>query len=128
MVSILVLRWSFTSIVYGLLFRRKIIMSNWLEVGLLEEIPQQGSRIVTTKKYDIAVFRTVNDEIFAIKDACPHKQGKLSQGIVHAKKVTCPLHNWTISLESGEALGADEGCTNVFATKIEQGLISIDLG
>ncbi|WP_198264346.1 nitrite reductase small subunit NirD [sulfur-oxidizing endosymbiont of Gigantopelta aegis] len=103
-------------------------MSNWIEVGQLDEIPQQGSRIVKTADFNIAVFRTVNDEVFAIKDSCPHKQGQLSQGIVHGNKVTCPLHNWTISLESGEALGPDEGCTNVFATKVEDGLITIDLG
>jgi nitrite reductase (NADH) small subunit len=103
-------------------------MSNWLEVAHLDEIPKQGSRLVKTADYNIAVFRTVDDDVFAIKDACPHKQGPLSQGIVHGKKVTCPLHNWTISLETGEALGPDEGCTNVFNTKLEDGLISIELG
>ncbi len=103
-------------------------MSNWVEVGQLDDIPKQGSRVVETSDYNIAVFRTVNDEVFAIKDECPHKQGPLSQGIVHDKKVTCPLHNWTISLESGEALGPDEGCTNVFVAKVENGVISIDLG
>ena len=103
-------------------------MSNWIEVGLLVEIPQQGSRVVKTDDFNIAVFRTVNDEVFAIKDACPHKQGPLSQGIVHGNKVTCPLHNWTISLESGEALGPDEGCTNVFTAKIDNGMVLLDLG
>ncbi len=102
-------------------------MSNWIEVGPLEEIAKQGSRVVKTNDLNIAVFRTINDEVFAIKDACPHKQGQLSQGIVHGKKVTCPLHNWTISLESGEALGADEGCTNVFVAKVEEGVVFIDL-
>ena len=47
--------------------------------------------------------------IFAIEDHCPHKGGPLSQGIVHGAAVTCPLHNWVISLETGKALGADEG-------------------
>ena len=103
-------------------------MSNWLEVAQLDEIPQQGSRLVKTTDFNIAVFRTVDDGVFAIKDACPHKRGPLSQGIVHGNKVTCPLHNWTISLETGLALGPDEGCTNVFNTKVENGLVSIELG
>jgi nitrite reductase (NADH) small subunit len=103
-------------------------MSNWIEIIQLEEIPSQGSRVVKTTEFNIALFRTVNDEVFAVKDECPHKKGHLSQGIVHGNKVTCPLHNWTISLESGEALGPDEGCTNVFMTKVENGQVSINLG
>ena len=99
----------------------------WVEVCELDEIPQLGSRVIKTDTMSIAVFRTGLDEIFAVKDACPHKQGPLSQGIVHGNSVTCPLHNWKIDLASGEALGPDEGCTNVFATKIEDGQVYISL-
>jgi len=102
-------------------------MSNWIEVGKLEEIPALGSRVVKTADCDIAVFRTSSDEVFAVKDMCPHRQGKLSQGIVHGKKVTCPMHNWNISLENGEALGPDDGCTHVYVAKVESGMVSIDL-
>lgn len=102
-------------------------MSNWIEIAPLEEIPKLGSRVVKTDEFDIAVFRTSNDEVFAIKDACPHKQGPLSQGIVHGTSVTCPLHNWKIDLASGEALGPDEGCTNVYAAKVENGAVFIEL-
>ncbi len=59
----------------------------------------------------IALLRTASDEVFALENRCPHKNGPLSEGIVHDRKVTCPLHNWVISLESGEATGADKGCT-----------------
>jgi len=100
-------------------------MSNWIEVVALENIPQLGSRVINTDTMSIAVFRTASDEVFAMKDECPHKKGPLSQGIVHGNTVTCPLHNWKIDLASGEALGPDEGCTNVFPAKVENGKVYI---
>jgi nitrite reductase (NADH) small subunit len=63
--------------------------------------------------------------VFALRDACPHRGGPLSQGIVHGATVTCPLHNWKIDLASGEALGPDEGCVNVYAAKVEEGRVMI---
>ena len=97
------------------------ISGDWTEIVKLEDIPKLGSRVVATETMSIAVFRTSTDEVFAIRDACPHKGGPLSQGIVHGTSVTCPLHNWKIDLASGEALGPDEGCTNVFPVKVEDG-------
>ncbi|MBT3205376.1 MAG: nitrite reductase small subunit NirD [Gammaproteobacteria bacterium] len=102
-------------------------MSNWIEIAALNDIPQLGSRVVKTDTMKIAVFRNSNDEVFAIKDECPHKQGPLSEGIVHGTSVTCPLHNWKIDLKSGEAMGPDEGCTNVFPVKVEDGKVYLDL-
>ncbi len=102
-------------------------MSNWIEVGTLEDIPVLGARVVKNGDTEIAVFRNNKDEIFAVTDSCPHKQGKLSQGIVHGQSVTCPLHNWKIDLTNGEALGPDEGCTGHYATKIESGKIFLEL-
>ena len=53
-------------------------MSNWIEVGSVEDIPVLGARVVRNGDVDIAVFRNKNDEVFAVTDSCPHKQGKLS--------------------------------------------------
>jgi len=94
-------------------------MSDWIEIGKLNDIPPLGSRIIQTQDGDIAIFRTATDEVFALRDQCPHKQGALSQGIVHGKRVTCPLHNWVISLEDGEAQGRDTGCTKTFQIKLD---------
>jgi nitrite reductase (NADH) small subunit len=98
-------------------------MNDWLEITPLDEIPVLGSRVVETDTTKIALFRSKDETVFAIKDQCPHKQGPLSQGIMHGDSVTCPLHNWKISLLTGEALGTDEGCTNVYQTKIENGIV-----
>lgn len=98
-------------------------MTDWIRISMLDEIPRLGSRIVKTDTMNIAIFRTGDDRVFALRDACPHKQGPLSQGIVHGTTVTCPLHNWKIDLASGEALGPDEGCTNVFETRVEDNVV-----
>ena len=102
-------------------------MSDWIEVGNIDEIPQLGSRVITTKIGNIAVFRNAKDEIFALKDECPHKGGPLSQGIVHGRSVTCPLHNWVLGLEDGQAQGPDEGCTTVYPVKLHDNTVFISL-
>jgi nitrite reductase (NADH) small subunit len=102
-------------------------MSNWTDIAALEDIPRLGSRVLKTDSVTIALIRSSGDEVFAIKDECPHKRGPLSQGIVHGTTVTCPLHNWKIDLASGEAIGPDEGCTNTYATKIQYGRVLLDL-
>ena len=57
----------------------------------------------------VAVFRTGADEVFALDSAFPHIGGPLAEGTVHGTSVTCALHNWVISLETGESQGEDEG-------------------
>ena len=94
-------------------------MTKWIEIGTLSDIPVLGSRVVRTPSGDIAVFRTADDEVFALDDRCPHKGGPLSQGIVHNKRVTCPLHNFVIELKSGTAVAPDEGCRRAHPTKVE---------
>lgn len=97
--------------------------SDWLEIGKLDDIPRRAARVVKTARGDIAIFRTMDDQVFALDDKCPHKGGPLSQGIVQGESVTCPLHNWVISLRTGEAQGADEGCTRTIAVKLQEGRI-----
>jgi nitrite reductase (NADH) small subunit len=100
---------------------------NWIEVGKIEEIPRQGARVVKRAEGDIAVFRTVEDKIFALRDKCPHKGGPLSQGIVHDNRVACPLHDWKIGLDTGQAVAPDEGCAASYPVKIEGDVIMLSL-
>ncbi len=101
--------------------------SGWLEVGRIEDIPPLGARVVRTPDGDIAVFRNAEDEIFALRDKCPHKGGPLSQGIVHGRRVACPLHDWKIHLDSGEAVAPDEGCAARYPVRVEDGFIRLSL-
>jgi nitrite reductase (NADH) small subunit len=95
---------------------------DWKLICKLEDIPQLGSRVVQrVSGGDIAVFRNAEDEVFALHDKCPHKNGPLSQGIVHGRKVTCPLHGWNIGLEDGQAVAPDVGSCTKFEVKVDNG-------
>jgi nitrite reductase (NADH) small subunit len=99
----------------------------WIAIGSLDDIPQRGARCVGTPEGKVAVFRTAEDRVFALRDHCPHKGGPLSQGIVHGASVTCPLHNWVISLETGKALGADEGKVETILVRVDDGRLFVAL-
>jgi len=88
----------------------------------IDDIPPLGSRVVhrsDDRGGNIALFRTADDRVFALRDRCPHKGGPLSQGIVFGDRVACPLHNWTIELESGCAVAPDHGCTRAFTVRTD---------
>jgi len=102
-------------------------MSEWKTVCQLEDIPVLGSRRVQRPLGpQVAVFRTADDRVFALLDRCPHKGGPLSQGIVFGESVACPLHNWTIALDSGQAAAPDEGCTAKFSVRVEEGCVLLN--
>jgi nitrite reductase (NADH) small subunit len=95
----------------------------WTDVGAVTDIPLRGARRVPTPDGVIAIFRTGDGQVFALKDRCPHKGGPLSQGMVHGHAVTCPLHNLAIDLKTGELLGADRGrgCTPIAPLQVRDG-------
>ncbi len=103
-------------------------MSNqWKAICSVADIPVLGARVVNrAAKPDVAIFRNSEDKVFALLDRCPHKGGPLSQGIVFGEKVACPLHNWNIELASGCAVSPDEGCTQKFSLKVEDGQVYLD--
>jgi nitrite reductase (NADH) small subunit len=101
-------------------------MNQWTEILDLNDIPRLGARVVRHGGLDVAVFRTADDEVFALEDRCPHKGGPLSQGIVHGRRVTCPMHSWNVELDSGCAVAPDRGCAREFPVRVEGGRVSVD--
>ena len=98
-----------------------------VRVCRIEDIPQLGARrYLRADGKTVAIFRTANDSVFALRDACPHKGGPLSQGIVFGESVACPLHNWCIDLASGTATAPDEGSVERFAVAVVDGIVVLD--
>lgn len=100
----------------------------WVPVCALDEIPLLGARLIEREDADnIALFRPAADRVFALADRCPHKGGPLSQGIVAGDTVTCPLHGWAISLESGKPCAPDEGCAPRFPVRVVDAVVWLPL-
>ena len=47
----------------------------WITIGHIDEIPFRGARCVKTPEGKIAVFRTAENEVFAIEDHCRTRAG-----------------------------------------------------
>ncbi|MDP1631252.1 MAG: nitrite reductase (NAD(P)H) small subunit [Caulobacter sp.] len=101
----------------------------WIDVGAVTDIPRRGARRLPSPRGDVAIFRTGDGQVFALMDACPHKGGPLSQGIVHGQSVTCPLHGRIIDLASGDGVGADKGkgCAPVVPLEVREGRLLLGL-
>jgi nitrite reductase (NADH) small subunit len=100
------------------------MQAKWLDIGPVSQIePGMARTLPVEGGQELAIFHTMGGQVYALVNQCPHKQGPLSQGIVHGESVTCPLHNWKISLRSGEALGDDKGCTPTIPVKVDCGRI-----
>ncbi len=102
-------------------------MNDWTFACHVREIPRLGSRrLARPRGPDVALFRTGDDQVFALLDRCPHQGGPLSQGIVFGTSVACPLHNWTLALDDGCARAPDQGCTPRFSVRVEDGAVYLD--
>ena len=103
-----------------------MIKRDWLYICRLDDIPVSGARVVRFEgRPDIALFRTLADQVYALRDRCPHKGGPLSQGIVFGDRVACPLHNWTIELRDGCAVAPDQGCARAFPARVDAGVVHV---
>jgi nitrite reductase (NADH) small subunit len=101
-------------------------MSRWSRICSVRDIPALGARTVNFEGISVAIFRAADDQIFALRDRCPHKGGPLSQGIVHGEQVTCPLHGWVIGLRDGVAVAPDSGCAVRYEVRVKDSEVWVD--
>ena len=72
----------------------------WEDVAAISDIPEEGGLAVQVGGRGVALFRH-GEKVLAIEDSCPHRGGRLSDGIVRDGTVFCPLHAWCFRLSDG---------------------------
>jgi nitrite reductase (NADH) small subunit len=91
-------------------------------LGPVEAIPVGQGRAFQVGSRHIAVFRQRSGRLSALQNACPHRGGPLSEGIVGADTVICPFHAWKFHVETGECL-TDPCELTRYAVREESGLV-----
>ncbi|MEM7308217.1 MAG: non-heme iron oxygenase ferredoxin subunit [Planctomycetota bacterium] len=78
-------------------------MPRLIRVASLSDIPEGGALCVRVGDEPVGLFRS-EGQIYALGDRCTHVGAPLSEGVVHAGEVECPLHDARFDLATGRAL------------------------
>lgn len=85
-----------------------ITTSNAVKVADLNDIEQEEALVfesdVTGYSEPIAVFRTDEDEVYALNDICTHETASLADGWIEGREVECPMHSAKFCLQTGKVL------------------------
>ncbi|MDX8044821.1 nitrite reductase small subunit NirD [Gracilibacillus sp. S3-1-1] len=100
---------------------RKVLIGNY------QDLPESLGKAVEVDDKELAVFRLSNGNVKVIENKCPHRGGKLSEGMVSGEHVFCPLHDWKINLTDGLVQAPDEGCVKTYKTSIEDNQVYVEI-
>jgi nitrite reductase (NADH) small subunit len=81
-----------------------------IEVCGVADVPPGEGRAATIAGRRVAIFHAESGW-HALDDACPHRGGPLSDGLVAEACVVCPLHDRRFALADGAPLTDGNGVT-----------------
>jgi len=100
------------------------LSGDWVAVAALDALPPGTVATVRAPESEVAVFN-VDGELCALQGTCPHRGGRLADGIVRHGVVTWPLHWWRFELLSGEHVG-DPGLRLVrYPVRVVDGTVEV---
>ncbi|HSV72281.1 MAG TPA: nitrite reductase small subunit NirD [Chthonomonadales bacterium] len=101
-------------------------MGEFVRVADVDALPEGTGMVVEAKGQELALFR-VGEQVFAIDNECPHRDGPLGDGELAGEIVTCPFHSWEINVRTGEVLDNPSVRARTFACRVEDGAVYVEL-
>jgi nitrite reductase/ring-hydroxylating ferredoxin subunit len=75
-----------------------------VKVGRVTDFPLNRARKVKIFDEEVAIWN-VEGKFYAIANVCVHQHvSVLHEAILDGKTITCPMHGWCYSLETGKAI------------------------
>lgn len=84
--------------------QRSPVIAGRVYGGKKSELIPGKAKALALDRFTLALFR-VEDEVYAIKDACPHADYPLSKSMLISKYVVmCTSHNWQFDIRDGHCV------------------------
>jgi NAD(P)H-dependent nitrite reductase small subunit len=102
-------------------------MPDFVPVMAAGDLGPGQAREVTVDGQPVAIFN-VDGSFHALTSRCPHRGGPLGQGFVEGSQVSCPWHNWTFDVTTGENVVSADMKVPRHEVKVEDGQVYVKLG
>jgi len=100
-------------------------LDGFVRVARAIDIAPGTARKITLHGKDIALWH-VGNLFYAVDNVCPHQHfSSLHQGVIDGLLLTCPMHGWTYSLETGRAT-AGSGRVRTYRVEVVGGDVMIE--
>ncbi len=99
-------------------------MSDYVRAIAVADLPPGQAAEVTVGGETLALFN-VEGAFHALTNRCPHRGGPLGQGFVEGAEVSCPWHNWTFDVRTGENTASSDMRVPCHEVKVEDGQVLV---
>lgn len=99
-------------------------MSKFIKVARFDDIPRASGKKIKINGQYIALFKIKNN-IYAIRNSCPHQGADLADGHVKDLHAVCPLHQWSFNLKTGAFSGNENIKIPTYKTKVKNNEVYI---
>jgi len=100
--------------------------SSWIAT-IDEAKVREGSPVPVYPKGVGVLLIRLGGELHAVRNKCAHMACPLEGGLLEGAILTCPCHDWRFDVRSGEFVDAPELKIPVYATRVEDGKVLVDL-
>lgn len=66
----------------------------WHPVAATCELPAGSTKRVRLLAEDLVLFRTAEEQLGLLEEACPHRRASLAYGHMDGETIACPYHGW----------------------------------
>ena len=99
-------------------------MSEYVPVLAVSDLPPGRAAEATVGSQAVALFN-VGGTFHALTNRCPHRGGPLGQGFLDGTQVSCPWHNYTFDVTTGENVVSPDLKVDRFEVKVEGGQVYV---
>ena len=102
-------------------------MSEFAPAIAVGDLPPGRAAEVVVDGQPVALFN-VRGTFHALAGRCPHRGGPLGQGFLDGSQVSCPWHNYTFEVTTGENVVSADLRVARYEVKVEDGRVFVKVG